>query len=143
MKNEVNKTTRGRPSLLDNKEKLISDTLDYIANHAEYDDLVPSTAGLAFFLGAGKSTVYDLAKKDQDFSDTLSILQSKQERMLVSGGLSNQMNATITKLMMCNHGYSEKVDNTSSDGSMTPKSFTPADYDAAKKALSSDLENLD
>ena len=42
---------------------------------------------------------------------------------MLSGGLGGAYNAAITKLMLANHGYSEKVqqDNTSSDGSMTPE----------------------
>jgi len=42
--------------------------------------------------------------------------------MLISGGLRGEMNSTITKLMLANHGYSDKVEqaHTSPDGSLAP-----------------------
>ncbi|MDF7480882.1 DNA-packaging protein, partial [Proteus mirabilis] len=45
-----------------------------------------------------------------------------QEMKLINSGLAGDFNATITKLMLANHGYSEKqeVDHTSSDNSMSP-----------------------
>jgi len=42
----------------------------------------------------------------------------------MDGGLGGDLNANLVKLLMGKHGLSEKssVDQTSSDGSMTPKS---------------------
>jgi len=42
---------------------------------------------------------------------------------LVNKGLTGDFNATITKLMLANHGYSEKqsIDHQLSDSSMSPK----------------------
>lgn len=111
----------GRPSLLDNKKELIDRIMDYIENHLEVGDVVPSIAGLACELMVTRETVYKWSRDDNDISDTLAILNQRQERLLTSGGLSSTMNPTITKLMLANHGYSDKVDNTSSDGSMSPK----------------------
>ena len=36
-------------------------------------------------------------------------LQAKQEMLLINGGLSQQFSGVITKLMLTNHGYSDKV----------------------------------
>jgi hypothetical protein len=66
-----------------------------------------------------------------------------QERKLTNGSLSNQLNPMIAKLMLSKHGYSDKIDNVSSDGSMTPKAFSKTDYEAAKKTLDSNMEGLD
>lgn len=135
----------GRPSLLDNKKELIDRIMDYIENHLEVGDVVPSIAGLACELMVTRETVYKWARDDNDISDTLAILNQRQERLLTSGGLSSTMNPTITKLMLANHGYSEKQDinHQSSDGSMTPRSFSREDYENAKKSLSDNMQGLD
>lgn len=132
----------GRPSLMDDKEALIARVMDYIENHAECGDLVPSVAGLACELMVTRGTVHKWASEDDEFSDTLAILSQKQERLLVHGGLGNTMNATIVKLMMSNHGYSDKVDNTSSDGSMSPagNKFDKDKYKAAQSELEGKLK---
>ena len=91
-------------------EETISKTMGYIVNHKDVGDIVPSVAGLCCELGVNKSTVYDWASQEdkKEFSNTLEILQQTQERLLLNGGLSGDTNSTITKLMLCNHGYSDK-----------------------------------
>jgi hypothetical protein len=37
-------------------------------------------------------------------------VKNKQERMLLSGGLGNDYNSAITKLMLAKHGYHDKQD---------------------------------
>lgn len=112
----------GRPTKY-NKEMLEKAKL-YVKDCKEFGDTVPNMAGLCIALGINKVTAYDWAKQKskKEFSNTLDELQLKQECLLLSGGLSGGFNAAITKLMLCNHGYSDKqeIDNTSSDGSATP-----------------------
>jgi hypothetical protein len=93
-------------------KKILTDTADYIENHADYEDIVPSVAGLAYQLEIRKSTVYEWAKdkEKKEFSDMLAQILAKQEKMLLSGGLSADMNATIVKLMLSKHDYSDKVE---------------------------------
>jgi DNA-packaging protein gp3 len=98
----------GRPSLLDNKKELIARIMEYIDNHTEHEDLVPSVEGLAYFLDVSRKTIYNWSNSDDDILHTLDRLNAKQSKMLISGGLSNAMNSTISKLMLANHGYSEK-----------------------------------
>jgi len=116
----------GRPS------KLTQEMVDGASNYMVYDyanveDAVPSVAGLAIYLGVNKSTLYEFTRVDselgRDFSVTLTAIKEKQEKMLISGGLKSTFNSTIVKLMMANHGYSDKIeqDITSSDGTMTPQ----------------------
>jgi hypothetical protein len=97
----------------------------YIANHKDFDYPVPSVAGLACVLGVTRGTLYQWAKDDKkpEFSHILDELAQKQERQLLKGGLLNEFNSPITKMMLTKHGYSDKLENdhTSSDGSMTPK----------------------
>lgn len=72
------------------------------------DQVIPSIAGLAVYLGVNRSTVYKWRDENQEFSDTLECLLDNQEVKAVNNGLTGDFNATITKLILANHGYSEK-----------------------------------
>lgn len=110
----------GSPSKL--TPELIAKAAEYLVVFRSEGDLIPTVAGLSCYLGVSRSSIYNYKGKNQDFLDTIEQLDSLQEKMLINGGLSSDFNAAITKLIMSNHGYSEKqvVDNTSSDGSMVP-----------------------
>lgn len=103
----------GRPSLLN--EELLEKAKFYLMDgYKEVESIVPSVAGLACYLGVGKTAVYEWAKESSDpirieFANTLEAILTKQEVLLVNGGLSSSFNPTITKLMMANHGYSDSV----------------------------------
>jgi len=85
----------------------------YVYEHEKFDDPLPSMEGLAFALGIHRSTLYDWANSGEkpEFSDTLERIQLQQARLLISKGLKNEFNTTIVKLMMANHGYSERIQN--------------------------------
>ncbi|MEX0469922.1 DNA-packaging protein [Spiribacter sp. 390] len=87
---------------------------------ADVGDVVPSRAGLALELGVSRSTLQEWEKEHDRFSVTLDRLKWFQERLSLNGGLKGDMNSTIVKLLLANHGYSDRVaqDVTSSDGSM-------------------------
>ena len=133
----------GRPSLLD--EEMLEKAKHYmIDGYKEIENIVPSVAGLCCYLGVSKSAVYVWSEKSEanlndpiraEFMDTLDAIQAKQEMLLINGGLSQSFSGTITKLMLANHGYSDKVqtDVTSSDGSMTPKGLDDFYADYGKK----------
>ena len=110
----------GRPSKYTPSIQKKADT--YLTNYAACGDIVPTVEGLACELGVARSTVYLWGETIDQFSDTLEAVNAIQARRLVSGGLTNELNSTITKLMLANHGYREQreIDNKSSDGSMTP-----------------------
>ena len=133
---EVNKG--GRPTKL--TDELIAKAEMYLVDYMSNDDIVPSVAGLSCYLDVAKSSIYKYRDESPRFSDTLERIESLQEKMLLKGGLMGDFNPTITKLMMSNHGYSEKqqVDNTSSDGSMKP---VPALTPEIAKAISKDLDD--
>jgi len=84
--------------------------------------------GLCIHIGRSKSIVYDWAKQKgkEEFSDILDIVNELQEDQLLNGSLTNTLNSTISKMMLSKHGHIEikEVDNTSSDGSMTPTKIT-------------------
>lgn len=108
--------TAGRPTKYN--EQILIDTQNYIDNHLDFDDLVPSIAGLACVLKLNKDTIYDWKSHDdkRDFSDMLGQIMVKQERMLLSGGLSSDMNAAIVKLMLSKHNYSDKIEQDITSG---------------------------
>lgn len=71
-------------------------------------EVVPSIAGLALHLGRGRPTLYRWAAEDADFAEIMERVKTQQEAALLNGGLSGELNATITKLMLANHGYTDK-----------------------------------
>lgn len=104
MSNEV-----GRPSGL--TPELIEKAKEYlISGYKEIENIVPSIAGLGCYLGIGRSTIYEYKALSPEFADTLDAIMMKQEMLLINGGLSQQFSGTITKLMLANHGYSDKVE---------------------------------
>ena len=81
---------------------------------------VPSVAGLAFVLGKSRNALYEWAKQSGEFNDILEAIAGVQEMLLIDGGLAGDFNATITKMMMTKHGYSDKTENAVS-GSLEVK----------------------
>jgi len=86
------------------------------------EDAVPSIEGLADFLDVNKTTLYEWDNKHPEFSNVLDKVRNKQARILFNGSLKGDLNASISKLMLTKHGYSDKqqTDSVSSDGSMSP-----------------------
>ena len=82
------------------------------------NDVVPTIAGLAVFLHCARETVHAWAREHEEFSHIVRQLMSKQEKMLANGGILGEYNASITKLLLTKHGYSEKIEtaHTGPDG---------------------------
>lgn len=115
------KRPNGRPSNL--TQEHIKTAEHYASGgFAEAGDRVPTVAGLACLLGTSNRQVHRWAEANPDLRHTLDKIKATQEKLLINGGLGGDFNAAITKLMLANHGYSDKVESnhTSSDGSMTP-----------------------
>jgi hypothetical protein len=108
----------GRPSKYN--EETISKTQYYLDNYESIGDMIPSIAGLAVYLGIHRDTVYDWSNQieKQDFSDILGQILAKQEQVLFNKGLTNDFNATIVKLALGKHGYSERQ-HTEHSGEVT------------------------
>lgn len=105
----MTKKLAGRPTKL--VPAMREQTIDYLRDCAD-NKKVPSHARLAVVLGVNKSTLYEWAKNDEAFSNTLKDINTLQEATLVEGGLENKYNSTIVKLMLSNHGYSDKQEQT-------------------------------
>ena len=95
----------GRPSKY--KEDVPNKLKDYIEWCKENQSL-PKRAGFALFIGISKSTLQEWEKEHEQLSVALKELDTFQEEQLVDGSLFNKMNSTIAKLLLSNHGYSEK-----------------------------------
>lgn len=114
------KNKGGRPSLFD--RSMIDKSKEYIwyFQLSEEDqeackdgrvnpvEVIPSVGGLARYLDVHRSTLYEWAKTNKEFSDTLDALQDIQEVLLLNNGLTGKFTAPIAKLALANHGYSDK-----------------------------------
>jgi len=81
----------------------------YLKNYEQLGDAMPQIAGLAVYLDVSRETVYDWSKQDDktEFSDIVEKILSSQELVLLNKGLKGEFNASITKLALCKHGYSD------------------------------------
>ncbi|WP_081302285.1 terminase small subunit, partial [Gilliamella sp. HK7] len=84
----------------------------------------PSVAGLALYANCSRSSLYNYASSSEEFKDMLELIKARQEVELINKGLKGEFNASIAKLMLANHGYSEKqiLDHQSMGSGITAKS---------------------
>ena len=111
----------GRPSLYNEQMQAKAD--DYKFRYSEQGDVVPSRAGLCCWLGISRSTSYDWEKAHVQFMHTLEAISVLQENIALNKSLTGDFNATISKLLLANHGYSDaqKVDHTTKGESLQPQ----------------------
>jgi len=100
-----------------NKE-ILAKAKEYLEIWPKLGDAIPLVAGLASHCDVSKRVIYDWAKDEDklEFLHTLDKLQEKQERILITKGLTGDFNAAITKLALHNHDYSEKSEQTIQGG---------------------------
>lgn len=111
-----NKNPVGRPSKLG---EALEKAKEYLNGGYELvGEVVPNIAGLACYIGVSRSRVYEYRDKCEEFKDTFEAILALQESKLVNKGLLGDFNPTIAKLMLANHGYSDKVQQelTGKDG---------------------------
>jgi hypothetical protein len=115
-KNPVGRPTKYNP-------KLQAEADQYLFRLKELGHVVPSRVGLCCYLGIDKTTSYEWEKIYPEFSNTLRAVDTMQEHLALNGGMIGDFNSTIVKLVLANHGYSDKqaIDHQSTDGTMTPK----------------------
>ncbi len=101
----------GRPTKY--TKKFLEIARDYLENFENYDDVIPSIAGLAVVTKLSRETLHTWRHEEdkKEFSDIFGELLSKQERVLVNKGLSGDFNSAITKLVLGKHDYHDKADN--------------------------------
>lgn len=91
--------------------KELQDAADWYVEegYKELHQVVPSVVGLCLFLNLGRNVSRHLRAKHPKFEKTVDRLLAKQECLLVNGGLGSRLNTNIVKLMLCNHGYGERI----------------------------------
>jgi hypothetical protein len=111
----------GRPTKYD--KAMVKHVVDYAnGGYIACGDAIPSRAGIACEMQVSLNSLKNWEREYPEFLSALAHLDAMQHRVTLSGGISNAMNATICKLVLANHGYSDKVqqDTISSDGTMSP-----------------------
>lgn len=97
----------GRPSKL---EQALERAKTYLkGGYLENEEVIPTLAGLAWYAHISRSTLYEYKKISEEFSDTLEAILALQETKLINKSLLGEFNPTLAKLMLANHGYSDKV----------------------------------
>jgi len=96
----------GRPTKY--SEDVLKKAMDYVENHRNYGEIIPSIEGLALVLGVNRDTIYEWAKQYKKFSDTLELCRLKQTKLLINLGLAGKINTAIAKLLLAKQGYVEK-----------------------------------
>lgn len=86
-------------------EAMLEKAKEYVAGN---NDAISSVAGLAVYMGICRATVYKWKDDNPEFADTLARLLTMQEHQALNNGITGEFNATITKLVLANHGYSDK-----------------------------------
>ena len=109
----------GRPTKYNDDMQAQADA--YVTEWADYD-AIPSRVGLCCYLGIDKTTSYDWEAIYPEFSHTLRVIDTLQEHTGVNKGITGEFNSTITKLVLANHGYSDRqaVDHTTAGEAMQP-----------------------
>lgn len=81
-------------------------------------DVVPTLVGLAICLGVDDDTLNRWSKdpEKEEFYGIFTRVKQLQHQKLVNGGLGNEFNPAITKMMLTKHGYSDKQEITGKDG---------------------------
>ena len=108
MKTEKQKKPVGRPSQLAETLELAHTYL--YGGYESVGEVIPSIAGLACYAKKGRNNLYEYAKQNEEFKNILEAILSLQESKLLNSGLKGEFNATITKLVLSKHGYSDKVE---------------------------------
>lgn len=100
--------------------------------YIERGDGVPSVAGLACYLGINRATLQRWRDKHPKFRGTLELIEHEQHRVALGKGITGEYNSTICKLVLANHGYSERMSQEWSgpDGGPIKHQFVaPDQYD--------------
>jgi hypothetical protein len=113
----ANKTERrGQPPKL--TPQLIENARTYLQTwRLRGEEVIPTVPGLALCVGVSSRSLYNYADAPPEdstalhdqFREVWNRLKDEQHQILMSNGLTNKFNSNITKLLLFNHGHSEKV----------------------------------
>jgi len=124
----------GRPTKYN--PEILTKTKEYIENYEAHGDAFPSLIGLSLALDINISTVEEWGKDKTKakFSSMLGKILSTQQRVAWTKGLNGTYNASLVKLLLTKHGYSDKTDTdvTSGGEQLFPKSIELVSVSAKK-----------
>lgn len=91
----------------------VGEYVDYCFENKE----LPTRAGLAVYIGISKQTLFTWEDKNKQLLDSLKKMDALQENEVWQKALKGEYNSNIAKLLLFNHGYSDKVqtDNTNTN----------------------------
>lgn len=91
---------------------------EYLTTTGAEQMKLPKVVDIAILLGVRKETLYDWAKIYPEFNNSLARVTAAQEKELVDSGLfgGKEVNASIAKLLLYNHGYREKSETDITSG---------------------------
>ena len=98
----------GRPT--DYNDETVLKVEKYLS---ECPDVLPSIVGLAIYLKTTRKTIYNWSKVEgrEAFLHTLDKIEDAQHNIALNNGITGEFNATITKLVLANHGYHDKSES--------------------------------
>jgi hypothetical protein len=111
----------GRPT--DYSEEMLAQAKAYmLEGYREREEVVPSIAGLSRHLGKNRDTMYAWREAHPEWDELMGILLAHQEVIALNNGLTGKFNPAITKMVLANHGYSDRkeIDHTSGGDKFQP-----------------------
>ena len=114
---------------------ILSKAKEYLDQWEELGDYIPQLCGLSEHCQICETTRQKYEKEHEEFAAVCARVRARQQRVLINKGLSRQADASLSKLLLMKHGYSDRVetDIKSSDGSMSPPK--PMTEDELKEKL--------
>ena len=103
--------------------QLMEDYLNQDWEQLTLNGKTPHIAGMAMAAGTVVSNVHENRKKYKILDYLVNRCNTLQQVYLQDHGLSGKYNSNVTRILLAQHGITDKVtvDNTSSDGTMTPQ----------------------
>ncbi len=110
----------GRPTKY--TPELLKKAHEYVDNWEISGRKIPSIVSLAIHCDISKQRVYEWLKDDDksEFRDIVARVEAKQEEILIDNGLDRTFDASLSKMMLSKHGYSDKqeIDHTTKGESL-------------------------
>lgn len=109
----------GRPTIW--SEEIEAKAWEYAQGGWESQgDAVPMVVGLCLYIERSQTVIYEWAKdEDKQFRDIVKAIGENQQVELFNKSLRGDYNASMAKLMLTKHGYSDKVDSDVTSGGKT------------------------
>ena len=105
-------------------DKRAMDAMSYLEVLPLLGEEVPTNAGLSGYLGVPLHVLGEWAAESKEFARAMDVVAAEREKILINKGLSGKLNPQIVKLILAQHGYSEKQEITGPQGGPIQKDTT-------------------